>query len=72
MKKQRLFSVLVMLGLLASTLTFGPNRSHAAENSRTFPETGKTVNGTFLDYWNDARRPRPARLPDLRRDAGAI
>jgi hypothetical protein len=26
-------------------------RAHAQDNSRTFPETGKTVKGRFLEYW---------------------
>ncbi|MBF6614784.1 MAG: hypothetical protein IVW55_16865 [Chloroflexi bacterium] len=41
-------SALVVLALPA----FAPNHAYAQGSSRTFPETGKTVTGRFLDYWN--------------------
>lgn len=53
MNKNRWFSILAVLGLFAATILTGPSRTtHAADDSRTFPETGKTVSGKFLDYWN--------------------
>ncbi|MEO8289024.1 MAG: hypothetical protein ABI670_21645 [Chloroflexota bacterium] len=53
MNRNRLFSILAVLGLLATTLASGAGRSYAADDSRTFPETGKTVNDPFLSYWNN-------------------
>jgi hypothetical protein len=35
----------------ASTPTTIPTISIPGENNQTFPETGKTVSGLFLDYW---------------------
>src|SRR5262245_39469879 len=29
-----------------------PSAQIPGDGSQTFPETGKTVNGLFLDYWN--------------------
>src|SRR5688500_3347270 len=31
----------------------GPTLGSAQDGSRTFPETGKTVKGRFLQYWNE-------------------
>src|SRR5438309_663956 len=31
---------------------FGPSAAYTQETSRTFPETGKTVSGKFLAYWD--------------------
>ena len=42
-------AALLLAGLLASLVTALP--SAAQPSSRTFPETGKTVQGTFLTYW---------------------
>jgi len=50
--KKRLFSGLAALAMLISMLpTLGP--TYAQGDSRRFPETGKTVKGTFLKYWNE-------------------
>jgi WD40 repeat protein len=42
-------AALLLVGLLASLVTAQPGA--AQTSSRTFPETGKTVRGTFLTYW---------------------
>jgi hypothetical protein len=42
--------VLVLLPVLATTP--GPAQAQGQGTSRTFPETGKTVQGRFLQYWN--------------------
>jgi WD40 repeat protein len=42
-------AALLLVGLLASLVTALPGA--AQTSSRTFPETGKTVRGTFLTYW---------------------
>src|SRR5438477_76756 len=49
--KVRWFSVLAALMLMASAL---PSASHSSAQGscRTYPETGKTVCGVFLTYWN--------------------
>ena len=39
-------ALLLMLSIFASS--YGPVK---AEDSRYFPETGKTVSGKFLEYW---------------------
>src|SRR5438874_412055 len=52
--KIRSLSLLAALMLLLTT--FGPvtnSHSYAQGASRTFTETGKTVNGRFLEYWNN-------------------
>ena len=33
-------------------LALSPSSDVPGSGSRTFPETGKTVRGIFLDYWN--------------------
>ncbi len=39
--------------LLATDLSTAANQyARAQGSSHTFPETGKTVQGAFLDYWN--------------------
>jgi hypothetical protein len=51
--KARFLTLLAALTLMLTS--FGPigqSRSYAQGNSRTFPETGKTVSGRFLEYWN--------------------
>src|SRR5438552_13173849 len=43
----------IALILVAMTrVARGPAPSQAQGTSRTFPETGKTVSGRFLEYWN--------------------
>jgi hypothetical protein len=50
--KNRLFSIFVALVLvLPLVAALGSAPAHAQTGSRTFPETGKTVKGKFLDYW---------------------
>ena len=49
-KITRWFSVGAALALLVTLLPVGP--SLAQTPSRTFPETGKTVAGKFLTYWD--------------------
>src|SRR5688500_11955513 len=44
-----LLSALLVLALGAGAL--GPRLGSAQDGSRTFPETGKTVKGRFLEYW---------------------
>ncbi len=39
--------------LMALPLASGVTPASAQGDSRTFPETGKTVNGQFLQYWNN-------------------
>jgi hypothetical protein len=45
-------TALVLLFLLASALPLSIPAANAQPASRLFPETGKTVRGLFLDYWN--------------------
>ena len=54
MSKHKQLAILAVCALLASTvLTAGSSQSTYAQNdTRTFPETGKTVRGRFLEYWN--------------------
>jgi hypothetical protein len=52
MSKQNWLSVLAASAMLAGTFTFMGDASLAQGNSQTFPETGKTVSGKFLTYWN--------------------
>lgn len=47
--KLRLLSTMALLALAVPTL--GAGSSLAQSNSRTFPETGKSVGGKFLAYW---------------------
>lgn len=51
MIKRKILFVLGTLGLLLATPLAMPTDS-LAQGSRTFPETGKTVSGRFLEYWN--------------------
>jgi hypothetical protein len=46
----RLLAVLSLLAMVIPALGVGP--SVAQGDSRLFPETGKTVKGRFLTYWN--------------------
>src|SRR5690349_6831103 len=51
MKKYR--GVCIAIGLLITLLapSYQPVPASAQQNSQTFPETGKTVQGRFLEYW---------------------
>jgi hypothetical protein len=49
-RKMWWFTSLMALLLVAPGLAFSP--AQAQEGSRLFPETGKTVKGPFLQYWN--------------------
>src|SRR5512147_2844397 len=42
----------VLIFALLSLALLGAAPVQAQGTSRTFPETGKTVSGRFLDYWN--------------------
>jgi len=48
---KRLFSMMAVLTLALSLLSMAGS-AHAQGNSQTFPQTGHTVSGKFLDYWN--------------------
>jgi hypothetical protein len=48
---QRWLSVLAVL--MVATPMLAPGAASAQGDSRTFPETGKTVRATFLKYWTD-------------------
>lgn len=54
--KARSISLLAALLLLLTSVGPGPLGSYQSANAqsapRTFPETGKTVSGKFLQYWN--------------------
>jgi hypothetical protein len=52
MDKRKWFPILMTLALLLGVSAFGGAITHA-EDSRTFPETGHTVKGRFLTYWNN-------------------
>ncbi|HEX8217616.1 MAG TPA: hypothetical protein VF914_00235 [Chloroflexia bacterium] len=54
MKSKKLYwlSVFVIVATLLTISPSGPSRVSAQGDSRTFPETGKTVKGAFLQYWN--------------------
>ena len=53
-KQPRLLVPLAICALMVSILpiALAPSNSRAADSSRTFPETGKTVQGKFLTYWD--------------------
>jgi hypothetical protein len=57
MKIQRAFRLslpaIFVFSLTISVSPAMPGYSQAQEESRTFPQTGKTVWGRFLDYWNE-------------------
>src|SRR4051812_14126748 len=44
------FTLALLLALVASLVPH--TAAHAQESSRTFPQTGKTVSGKFLQYWD--------------------
>jgi hypothetical protein len=53
MNKHKWLVILAACITLGGLLPFGGARLPAyAQTSRTFPETGKTVGGRFLEYWN--------------------
>jgi len=43
----------LLLGVFSTLGSAAGVRVAHADDSRTFPETGKTVSGKFLDYWNN-------------------
>ncbi|MDQ3929283.1 MAG: hypothetical protein M3328_09065, partial [Chloroflexota bacterium] len=45
-------SAFVLLATLLSVAPASPRQVLAQPDSRLFPETGKTVKGKFLQYWN--------------------
>ena len=49
--RRRLFSVALVIALALPVL--GSGSGYAQGTSRTFPETGKTVKGRFLQYWQE-------------------
>ena len=51
--KRSLYALLAACALMSVLLPWGSSpRSAHAEDSHLFPETGKTVQGRFLEYWN--------------------
>ncbi|HVF98272.1 MAG TPA: hypothetical protein VND68_00405, partial [Chloroflexia bacterium] len=48
---KRLSSILASLMLVLMALPVGGTNTYAQAGSQTFPETGKTVKGRFLEYW---------------------
>ncbi len=46
---RRLFGLFCLVGVLAATAGLG--NAYGADRSRTFPETGFTVTGRLLDFW---------------------
>src|SRR4051795_2643638 len=50
MSKARWLYAFVALILCVPAWGFSPTQAQGS--SRTFPETGKTVSGRFLEYWN--------------------
>jgi hypothetical protein len=53
MNKQKWFSGFAMLALMLGVFPMAGSVSLAQGDSRTFPETGHTVKGLFLTYWNE-------------------
>ncbi len=51
MNNRRWFPILMILALFLGVSALLGTTTHA-QGSRTFPETGKTVSGLFLNYWN--------------------
>jgi hypothetical protein len=49
----RRITIALMLMLALPALGFEARSGQGQGGSRTFPETGKTVQGKFLQYWND-------------------
>ena len=53
MSLTRLVAILSLFVLLIPAFAAGAGPSLAQSDSRLFPETGKTVKGRFLKYWDD-------------------
>ncbi len=51
-KRRKEVAVTAATMVLCATLFPTADIGSAQQNSRTFPETGKTVRSAFLDYWN--------------------
>src|SRR5436305_995361 len=49
--KTRSLSLLAALALLLTSFSPASHSSYAQAGSHTFPETGKTVSGRVLEYW---------------------
>ncbi|MDQ3929982.1 MAG: extracellular solute-binding protein, partial [Chloroflexota bacterium] len=52
-KKMQWPAILAVLMLMMGMMPAGGSNSYAQATSRTFPETGRTVKGRFLQYWNE-------------------
>src|SRR6478672_4966746 len=52
MVRTKSWRLVVFLLLVAALPTLGTAPSQAQGTSRIFPETGKSVSGRFLEYWN--------------------
>src|SRR5438094_1246481 len=52
MSKCRPRWVAALAAIIIALPVFGPGPSRAQMGSRTFPQTGKTVSGRFLEYWD--------------------
>ncbi|NWJ45822.1 MAG: SBBP repeat-containing protein [Chloroflexi bacterium] len=46
-------SLFIIICIIFSLFSLSFQRVYAAESSRYFPDTDKTVSGKFLDYWNN-------------------
>ena len=75
MIKNRLFSVLALTGLLASTLTLGPNRSYAADELAHFSRNGQDsertrslITGTRMAAWPSRASPSPEEIAQEQSD----
>jgi hypothetical protein len=51
--KKRLFSILASFIVLMTALAPASRISYAGDPVRTFPDTGKSISGLFLDYWDN-------------------
>src|SRR6476646_11261283 len=49
---KRWFSLMAVLMLALSLMSLAGKTTYAQGDSRTFPETGHTVSGQFLAYWD--------------------
>ncbi len=54
MGKHKSPTILAVFAMLASTILTASDSqpTYAQNDAHTFPETGKTVRGRFLEYWN--------------------
>ena len=48
----RRYAPTALAALILALPAFAPEPSLAQTGSRTFPQTGKTVSGRFLEYWD--------------------